>query len=326
MIKLDYKPQHKNKYQVDLTKYPPYEKVSKAPTDDEIKLSLYNNIYGHNLNETTREQLKFFGYNKEGSKSLDDSIKIKIFDKFQTPIIPDEDEFIHRKDWAPLESLLGCTHEILHHPIFKIANEYIINNYIQNTDTLIVLSCSKSKPYSLNNLFGSYKLISDTVVMSNSGIIPINEGNDFSFCYPFRYYNWNHMDEFKTKGLLQAEEDFMYWSLYNLLKVTEYKKIAFVAYPANYYPNYLNVMNRLEKNFSEIKFHYSPSDDEYNEIFRTYARNNGLAMQRLKLSNIVKNSVRKFFDMPVITPSKSKWKHNKKSNPIKKFGLEHIED
>jgi len=36
MCESTYKPQHKNEYQVDLTKYPPYEKVSKAPTDDEL--------------------------------------------------------------------------------------------------------------------------------------------------------------------------------------------------------------------------------------------------------------------------------------------------
>ena len=320
MKKEVYKPTHKNDFQLDLSKYPEYEKVSKAPTDEEIKISLYNNICGCNLNEVTQRQMSRLGISRNSACSLPDEDKIKIFDAFQAPLIPDEDEFIHRKDWAPLGSLVGCTHEILQHPVFKMANEYIVNNYTQNTETLIVCSCSKSKPYRRNTLYAPYRKISDIVVMSNSGIIPINDGNDFSYCYPFRYYNWDHMLEYETEGLLKAEEDFMYWSLYNLLKVTNYKKIAFIAYPVDYYPNYFNTMNRLMKDFPNIEFHYCPSDEEFNELLSIFKvadkAHRGLALQRIKSSRLIQNSVRRFLGLPELIEATKKKKLKPEVEPL----------
>lgn len=185
------------------------------------------------------------------------------------PLIPDSMEIIKRKDWAVFEDLLGEKLEILHHPVFTEMHKYICEHYKRKSDILIVRECGKKKPYRFNEVMLPFesvkkavpelKKLYDFVVLSESGIIPIDEGNDFSFCYPFRYYDWNRNVEEK-KGIRQDVEDKMYFYLTNFIKKTGYKKVAILAKGISY-PSYINIYHRLQKDMPEIDVYWVASEE-----------------------------------------------------------------
>lgn len=229
---------------------------------------------------------------------LDDNKKIQYVIQKLGNIIPDEDEIIHRKDWAKMDSLIGESIEILHHPVFKIMNEYIINNYSQRSDNLLICSCSSRKPYSKAINYSKYLKIPnlDTIVMSNSGVIPINNHFDMSIKYPFRYYNWDHMKE--SNELKKEEENFMYECAEKFINNTSFKKIAFISKPQQMYENYYNVYERLKTTFPDIQFEYIVQGDVWEQLLDTF-KECGLASLRMfnnpcvikKLLNFIGNDV-----------------------------------
>lgn len=258
-----------------------YKKIDKALTDEEIlkwlgdmnffkpknimpwrKRSLMKHFKVHDFNEISDEEKIKYTLNKLGN------------------VISDEKEFIHRKDWACMDDLIGESIEILHHPVFKIANQYIMENYKQKNDSLLFCSCSSKKPYSKAVNYRKYLKIEnlDTIVMSNSGIIPINKENDVSFNYPFRYYNWDHM---KEHGILkQEEENFMYDCAKKFLIKYHYKKVAFLTKPKHMYDNYYNVYMRLKKDFPEIKFNFLIDEDMWKQLLLIF-KEDGLTGLRM---------------------------------------------
>lgn len=199
----------------------------------------------------------------------EDEAYVKAFDKMSYPLIPDEMEVIKRKDWVVFEDLMGESLEILHHPVFTEMHKYICENYKRKSDILIVRECGKKKPYRFNevmrNLVGvkeevpELKKIYDFVVLSNSGIVPLDDGNDFSFCYPFRHYDWNHGVE-EAKGIRQEVEDTMYNYLLNFIKATGYKKVAILSKDTSY-PSYLNIYHRLQKDMPELDVYWVANDE-----------------------------------------------------------------
>ena len=114
----------------------------------------------------------------------------------------------------------------------------------------------------------------DTIIMSNSGIIPLGNNahpeNDFSQNYPFRYYNWNHGME--CGELKDAEEDFMYTCTKNLLNATNYKKVAFWTSPPNQYDNYFHVFNRLKKDFPEKEWIFLLDEETMEDLKEKYGQ------------------------------------------------------
>lgn len=215
-------------------------------------------------------------------KDSSDDMFISFFDERFDPILPQEREIIKRKDWAEFETLMDEKLDILNHPIFEKMAEYIRENSKQQSDYLVVCSCGHKKPYSKSPYFQGYtkalkcpelKNAYDLVVLSNSGVIPINEGNDFSFCYPFRYYDWNHAKE-EQKGIKQDVEDKMYFYIKEYIKSKSYKKIAISSRET--YDSYIHIFNKLKNEFRDIEFMWVYDKDEIGKwIIETFGFKEG---------------------------------------------------
>lgn len=244
---------------VDLSEfdYPRWEQQCPF-VDDDIKLKIVKRFICYNKTSTSPRTIK--GTNIKVTKNSTDEEFLKYFDCQFADLLDPQREIIKRKDWAVFDDLCGESLEILNHPIFEKMAEYIRNNSKQQSDFLVVCSCGHKKPYSTSQYFQGYttplrypelKNAFDLVVLSNSGVIPINEGNDFSFCYPFRYYDWNHGVE-ESKGLKQSVEDKMYFYIKEYIKSKNYKKIAISSRET--YDSYIHIFNKLKDDFPEIEF------------------------------------------------------------------------
>ena len=258
-----------------------YRKNEKPLTDKEILkwLGEMNFFNPKNIMPWRRRSLlRHFGVGD--FSELNEDIKIQYVIQKLGNVIPDSDEFIHRKDWAYMDDLVGESMEIINHPVFKIAHEYIIKNFKQQSKNLLICSCSSRKPYSKALNYTKYIKIKnlDTVVMSNSGIIPINKHFDVSDKYPFRYYNWDHMNEHGE--LKKAEEDFMYNCAENLLLNNKFEKVAFISKPKHMYDNYYNVYVRLKNKFPDTQFKYIIEGEVWDHLISTF-KEDGLSSLRM---------------------------------------------
>lgn len=111
------------------------------------------------------------------------------------PILPDNEEIIHRDKWD-LPGLIGETEKQLMHPDYWTMTEYILSKHKRKRDILTLFECSNSKPYSSNrairkNFLEKYGVFTDFASISNPGIIPM----EFSHFYPYRYDEWDHFAE-----------------------------------------------------------------------------------------------------------------------------------
>lgn len=111
------------------------------------------------------------------------------------PILPDNEEIIHRDKWD-LPGLIGETEKQLMHPDYWTMTEYILSKHKKKHDILTLFECSNSKPYSSNrsirkNFLEKYGVFTDFASISNPGIIPM----EYSHFYPYRYDEWDHFAE-----------------------------------------------------------------------------------------------------------------------------------
>ena len=281
---------HKIK-ELDLSKFPNYEKIDHAYSDEEIKLFLFDNIYFKYLSKTQTHRMKCEGYDTKTIREASNDEKIRLFDKYEKGIIPESEEFIHRKDWMPLNTFQNVNNKWFDNPIFEMANEFICNNFVQKSKCLCLLSCSKSKPYSENPVFKWYKKKCDTAIISEPGIIPISDTNDFSYCYPFRYYNYDLDDQHKFEGLYEKKIKFVTKQISNFLKKFNYEKVIFVAQPPSMRKDFYEINNNLVNEFKNIKFDYIIDDKLFEEIHKTFFPKIGKGMPLLysKGNTLTKN-------------------------------------
>ena len=283
---------HKIK-ELDLSKFPNYEKIDHAYSDEEIKLFLFDNIYLKYLSLTQTKRMKREGYDTKTIREASNDEKIRLFDKYEKGIIPDREEFIHRKDWMPLNTFQEVNDKWFDNPIFEMANDFICNNFVQKSKCLCIISCSKSKPYSENHMFKWYKKKCDTVVISEPGIIPISDTNDFSYCYPFRYYNYDLDVQHKFEGLYEKKIKFVTKQTSNFLKKFNYEKVIFVAQPPSLRKDFYEINNNLANEFKNIKFDYIIDDKLFEEIRKTFFPNpkngKGIALLYSKGNTLTKN-------------------------------------
>lgn len=111
------------------------------------------------------------------------------------PILPDNEEIIHRDKWD-LPGLIGETEKQLMHPDYWTMTEYILSKHKRKRDILTLFECSNSKPYSSNRnirklFLDKYGVFTDFASISNPGIIPM----EYSHFYPYRYDEWDHFAE-----------------------------------------------------------------------------------------------------------------------------------
>lgn len=281
---------HKIK-ELDLSKFPNYEKIDHAYSDEEIKLFLFDNIYLKYLSLTQSKRMKREGYDTKTIREASNEEKIRLFDKYEKGIIPESEEFIHRKDWMPLNTFQEVNNKWFDYPIFEMANDFICNNFVQKSKCLCFISCSKSKPYSENPVFKWYKKKCDTAIISEPGIIPISESNDFSYCYPFRYYNYDFADQHKYEGLYEKKIKFVTKQISNFLKKFNYEKVIFVAQPPGMRKDFYEINNNLANEFKNIKFDYIIDDKLFEEIYKTFFPKSGKGITLLysKGNTLTKN-------------------------------------
>ena len=227
------------------------------PSEDEIKLKIMKQFICFNKTSPSKKVLKD---GTQVTKDSPDEDFIAYFDQKFSPLLPPEKEIIKRKDWATFETFIGESLEILHHPVFEKMAEYIRNNSVQQSDYLVICCCGHKKPYSTSEFFRGFthplKLEGmthayDLVVLSCSGVIPINEGNDFSFCYPFRQYDWNHGREHE-KGIKEDAFEQRYFYIKEYLKTKNYKKVAISSRETG--DTFIKIYNRLKEDFPDIQF------------------------------------------------------------------------
>ena len=197
--------------------------IPDPPTDDEIYL--------------------YWGLKEKGvrakvvnSKSKDywDKIKtkqdyIEYAKKNCDPILPDDQEFIPRKYWAPIDDLIGEDLGVLYHPVWGLTRNYIFENFIPHSDTLVIQDCANKKPYLTNANYDITKKLMlggfcDVAVCSIE-TIPL----PFTIYYPNRMYDWAHTNEdsFMTESL----KDFNVDRIIHFIFKFGYKKIIFMSRP-----------------------------------------------------------------------------------------------
>lgn len=227
-------------------------------SDNDIKLAITKRYVDHNTKNNTK-------YHYTPSQTDPDEKYIKYFDKTLTSLLKDEDEIIHRKDWARFDDFIGESLEVLNHPVFTKMQEYIRENVNKTSDILIVKTCGKRKPYSQSP---SYKNITtlkgqigikgfyDGCVLSESGVIPIDCDNDYSHCYPYRYYDWEP-DNTPSEIMPQVKEK-MESYLRDYVIANNYKKVAIIATPNQ--ELYLNICRDLQEKLPEVDFYFAYND------------------------------------------------------------------
>jgi len=232
--------------------------------DNEIKLALAKRHL------TANKGILYKCLTPQPNRETDEDF-IKYFDESMAPLLREDDEIIKRKDWPRYEDMLGEKLEILNHPVFEKMAAYIRTHNHKTSDLLVASSCGKRKPYSQNPGFSGLihpkvyvpKLngMYDGVVLSNSGVIPIDHGNDFSYCYPFRYYDWDHGKE-EELGIIQNVEDKMHDYLKAFIEANGYTKVAIAS--GRTYPSYYNIYNRLVKELPNVDFYWPINEENLN--------------------------------------------------------------
>lgn len=226
------------------------------PSEDEIKLKITKQYICFNKTSPSKKVLKD---GTQVTKDSPDEDFIAYFDQRFSPLLPPEKEIIKRKDWASFETLCGQSLEILNHPIFEKIAEYIRDNSVQQSDYLVICTCGHKKPYSTSPFFRGFTIplklegmthAYDLVVISSSGVVPISNGNDFSFCYPFRQYDWNH-GEGCEKGIKEDVLEQRYLYIKEYLKTKNYKKVAISTREIG--DTFVN-WDRLKEDFPDIQF------------------------------------------------------------------------
>ncbi len=158
-------------------------------TDDELyhfvaKQTWFGNDMAVNINsKIKRERLT---WSKE--KLIEEAKKTL------PPLVPDEEEFIPREYWCALDELIGVKLTNLYHPVWQLFSNAIKDNFVKNSDTMVIQPCTNRKPYlTTTNYKWCLKKHREGYfdLWVGACLVPI----DFSPFYPYRYYDWNHQNE-----------------------------------------------------------------------------------------------------------------------------------
>lgn len=162
------------------------------------------------------------------------------------PLIPDEDEFIPRDYWCPIEDLYGSNLNNESHPIWQLSHRIIKDNFVKHSDTMLLQACGNYKPYIDNAIYQytlkKYREGYFDMFVTSWEVVPI----DFSPFFPWRYYDWNHAKEtpFMTDCCINHE----FRNIIDLVEYFGYKKIIIFA-PGGEDHFYVELNRRLQNNY-----------------------------------------------------------------------------
>lgn len=167
------------------------------------------------------------------------------------PILPDEQEYIKRKDWLPLDTLVGETQEILDNNIWNKTQKYILENFHPTSKNLIVQRCASQKPYIDNIAYKFTKKCQNEglcdLVVASLDIIPI----DFTIYYPFRHYDWN--DAYETPELTEYAINRKTKRIIKFIDAFNYNNILIFAPGFTGDTYYKIVTEKLKENYGDSK-------------------------------------------------------------------------
>ena len=147
------------------------------------------------------------------------------------PILPDEEEFIPRKYWAPIDELIGENLGVLYHPVWGLTRMTIYENFIPHSDTLLIQDCSNRKPYLHNANYDIAKKLMYggfcDVAVCSCEVTPL----PLTIYYPHRMYDWAHTKE--SSFIENALNEFNIDRILHLVAKFNYKRIIFLTRPYN---------------------------------------------------------------------------------------------
>jgi len=200
------------------------------------------------------------------------------------PLLPDELECIHRKDWE-LDILEGVSEDALNHPHYDQWWDYIYKHHKPRHKVLTVFECSNQKPYCF---IGPVKYY--TVRWSNfTDFASMDYGIqqwEFSNMYPSRWDEWDHYKEDPRIRYLYAEKTKQRILEYHK-NFPQYDKIIFIC--QNNHPQ--RPVNELwEDNTNNFRdWAIILTDDEFRKGIRaanpSLAKNEGILIQRTILTD-----------------------------------------
>lgn len=191
--------------------------LENAPTDDTILYWLGCRMLNWKQRQFTHKIINKYNIKKDNPRP---GVLRFMRDEYP-PIISDSKEIIKRSQWD-LDSLIGETEHQLMHEAYYEATNHILKNMKRKHDVLTILQCSSSKPYYVNRAY-KYALVkpygdfSDFACVSNPGIIPY----EYSDRYPFRYDEWNIVNESKIKDIVNLTEKYR---IVNMCRAIRYMK------------------------------------------------------------------------------------------------------
>lgn len=133
-------------------------------------------------------------------READDDERQRILDELRKEtmlkcIAPDDEQVIHYKDWADPHCFFKPSMMHAFHPHWRLAHDRILKNFKPGSDTLLVMFCSGTKPYSANQTYKVYlnaakQGVFDFMVASLYPVLV--HPFDASRLYPYVMSDWPH--------------------------------------------------------------------------------------------------------------------------------------
>lgn len=241
-------------------------------SDDDLIFGLANNIISHRKRNIAMFKTEFY------TRDLSREDIVEWGKKKLAPLLSSAEEIIPRDQWDLL-GLKGATDKQLLHPHYVIMRDYFLSgNYQPKHDTAVLMLCANKKPYRGNFLINRfYNLSKDTAdfyILSNPGVIPIEYDNH----YPFRWYEWNELEETpEIKQLYTEELQKRIETWFN--HFNGYKRVVSVIRPGETHTAYLqsNIPQQKDDVFSQHNMELL--EQEY--LIPVFKNNRGLFKTRL---------------------------------------------
>ena len=246
-------------------------------------------------------------------------------------IMSADEELIHRDDWD-FQGLTGASERQLMHPHYWSMMDYLSENHKKQRDILTVRECSVAKPYynaiTAKKFWNKYRAFSDFGAQVSCGFAPY----EMSKYYPYRYNEWNHLDEtpdLSYKYALVSGKRFLKY-----IKGLGYKHVIVVMQGKGAQMGF-DLM--YEKNIEGCRdWMHIITDDSFRSRFKSkYSdkyKNNGLLVQRMLTEPDVFRSYERVLNDLLDADQKTDFKKLKsilrlpkssRDDELKKFNEEH---
>ena len=271
-------------------------------TIDQYKTHFFNRIYKHvknNIGES-RPMLKYIR-TPDGPER--EELKRQITEKFAAKCIaPESMQLIPYDQWGDPTCFDGPTLMHVYHPHWRLAWDRLLANYKSNSDTLLVLFCGGSKPYSSNNLFKLYCNAAKTGIfdfmIASLYPCPVYPF-DASLLYPYVVSDWPHTSSPRLTDLYR-EIHAQYMA--EFLRVANYKKVIYCLGDSEERQGTVNLVRKYKPEETTLIDLCSDRDliAVVKEQFPLFRSNPGIMEIRLPLLKLTREYIANEFDEPSV--------------------------